>query len=255
MRLSGKTAFVTGADSGIGRAIALTFAREGADVAIHFHGDRRGAEQAADAIAHHGRQSAIFEADFTDPTAAEGLIAQVTDRMGRLDILVNNAGRGSEASASVDITTDVFLQVLHVDLVAPFVLARDAARAMTEQGSGSIINVTSVHEEIPSPGGADYCASKGGLRMVTRTLAFELAPHGVRINNLAPGMIATPMTTSTLYDPEQSEEALAKIPLGRAGEPQEMANVALFLASDEASYVTGSTFFADGGLRQKVGLA
>jgi glucose 1-dehydrogenase len=255
MRLNGKTAFVTGADSGIGRAIAITFAREGADVAIHYHRDRQGAEQTASAIKHHGRQTDIFEADFTDPTAAEGLIARVVDRMGRLDILVNNAGRGSEASASLDITTAVFLQVLHVDLVAPFVLARDAARVMAEQGSGSIINVTSVHEEIPSPGGADYCASKGGLRMVTRTLAFELAPNGVRINNLAPGMIATPMTTPTLHDPEQSDEALAKIPLGRPGEPQEMANVALFLASDEASYVTGSTFFADGGLRQKVGLA
>jgi glucose 1-dehydrogenase len=255
MRLNGKTAFVTGADSGIGRAIALTFAREGADVAIHYHLDRRGAEQTAKAIEHHGRQTEIFEADFTNPAAAEGLITQVIERLGRLDILVNNAGRGSEASASLEITTDLFLQVIHVDLVAPFVLARDAARVMAEQGSGSIINVTSVHEEIPSPGGADYCASKGGLRMVTRTLALELAPKGVRINNLAPGMIATPMTTPTLHDPEQSAEALARIPLGRPGEPQEMANVALFLASDEASYVTGSTFFADGGLRQKVGLA
>jgi glucose 1-dehydrogenase len=255
MRLEGKTAFVTGADSGIGRAIAITFAREGADVAIHYHTDRRGAEQTAGAIESHGRRAEILEADFTDPTAAEGLIARVVDRMGQLDILVNNAGRGSEASASLDITTEVFLDVVNVDLVAPFILARDAAKAMVERRSGSIVNVTSVHEDIPSPGGADYAASKGGLRMVTRTLALELAPHGVRINNLAPGMIATPMTTSTLHDPEQAAEALQKIPMGRPGEVQEMANVALFLASDEASYVTGSSFFADGGLRQKVGLA
>ena len=255
MRLEGKTAFVTGSDSGIGRAIAITFAREGADVAVHYHTDRRGAEQTAGAVRHHGRRAEIFAADFTDPTAAEGLIPAVGESMGRLDILVNNAGRGSAASASLDITTAVFLQVLNVDLVAPFVLARDAARLMVEQGGGSIVNVTSVHEQIPSPGGADYSAAKGGLRMVTRTLALELAPKGVRINNLAPGMIATPMTTPALHDPEQSEEATQKIPMGRPGEVQEMANVALFLASDEASYVTGSTFFADGGLRQKVGLA
>ena len=255
MRLGGKTALVTGADSGIGRAIAMTFAREGADVVVHYHTDRRGAEQTSEAIASHGRRTAILEADFTDPAAGQSLIVQVVSQLGRLDILVNNAGRGSDASSSLEIATDVFLDVLHVDLVVPFILARDAARVMVDQGGGAIINVTSVHEEIPSPGGADYAAAKGGLRMVTRTLALELAPHGIRVNNLAPGMIATPMTASTLQDADASAEAIAKIPLGRPGEPQEMANVALFLASDEASYVTGSTFFADGGLCQRVGLA
>jgi glucose 1-dehydrogenase len=255
MRLEGKTAFVTGADSGIGRAIALTFAREGADVAIHFHGDRRGIEQAAGAIRAHGRRAEVFEADFTDPAAAEGLIEQVAARLGRLDILVNNAGMGENAPTSMEMATDAFVRVLNVDLVAPFILARDAAKRMVEQGGGSIVNITSVHEEIPQPGGAAYCAAKGGLRMVTRTLALELAGRNVRVNNIGPGMIATPMTTSALFDPEQAAEALGKIPMGRPGEVQEIANVALFLASDEASYVTGSSFFADGGLRQKVGLA
>jgi glucose 1-dehydrogenase len=255
MRLQGKTAFVTGADSGIGRAIALTFAREGADVAIHAFGDPRGAAQAIHGIEHHGRRAALLEADFSQPSSAEGLTAAVVERFGRLDILVNNAGVGENTESSLEMGTDVFTRVLNVDLIAPFILAREAAKQMVSQGSGSIINITSVHQQIPQPGGAAYCAAKGGLGMVTRTLALELAGKNVRINNIGPGMITTPMTTEALFDPQQSEEALQKIPMGRPGEAQEIANVALFLASDEASYVTGSSFFADGGLRQKVGLA
>ena len=255
MLLAGKTALVTGADSGIGRATALTFGREGADVAVHYHADARGAEQAAHAIQAHGRRAEVFRADFTDPAAAERLFAEVVARMGRVDVLVNNAGMGENAESSLDLPTDAFVRVLNVDLVAPWILAREAAKRMVAQGGGVIVNVTSVHEEIPQPGGAAYCAAKGGLRMVTRTLALELARQGVRINNVAPGMISTPMTTSTINDPQQSEEALAKIPMGRPGEAQEIADLIVFLASDKASYATGSTFFADGGLMQKVGLA
>ena len=253
MRLEGKTAFVTGADSGIGRAIAITFAREGADVAIHVHHDRRGAEQAADIIRKHGRKTEIFQADFGDPANAEGLIEHVVAALGHLDILVNNAGKGSDASSSLEIDTATFVNVLNVDLVVPFILARDAGRHMAERRSGAIVNITSVHEEIPSPGGADYAAAKGGLRNVTRTLAKELAPQGVRVNNIAPGMIATPMTVSTINDAQQSEQVLQNIPMWRPGEQQEIANVALFLASDGASYVTGSSYFADGGLMQNIG--
>jgi glucose 1-dehydrogenase len=255
MRLDGKIAFVTGADSGIGRATALTFAREGADVAIHAYGDERGAEQAIDAIRAHGRRAELFEADFADLNNAEGLIDKVVAAMGRLDILVNNAGIGEGAPSSLEMETDAFTRTINVDLIAPFILARDAARHMVSRGSGSIVNITSVHEEIPQPGNPSYCAAKGGLKMVTKTMALELAEHGVRINAIGPGMIATPMTTERINDPVKSEEALNKIPMRRPGEAQEIANVALFLASDEASYVTGSTFFADGGLRQKVGLA
>lgn len=248
MRLEGKTAFITGADSGIGRASALTFAREGADVAIHAFGDHRGAEQAIEAIREHGRRAELFEADFTDPSSAEGLVAEVVQRMGKLDILVNNAGKGEGKDSSLDVDTKSFIEVLNVDLVAPFILAREAAKHMVERGSGSIINITSVHEAIPNQGSPAYCAAKGGLGMVTRTMALELAPKGVRMNNIGPGMIKTPMTVSTLLDAETSDPAEARIPMGRAGEQQEIANLVLFLASDESSYVTGSSYFADGGL-------
>lgn len=248
MRLEGKIALVTGADSGIGRATALTFAREGADVAVHYNTDERGAEQTAEGIRKHGRRAEVFQADFSDPTASERLVAETIERFGGLDILVNNAGKGGGESSSLEIDTETFINVLNVDLVAPFILAREAAKHMVEKGNGSIINVTSVHEAIPNEGAAAYCGAKGGLKMVTKVLALELAPKGVRVNTIAPGMIATPMTVSTLHDTEAAEQAEAKIPMGRAGEQQEIANIALFLASDESSYVTGSSYMADGGL-------
>lgn len=252
MRLEGKIAFVTGSDSGIGRATAMTFAREGADVAVHYNTDKRGAEQTVSAIQQHGRRAELFQADFSQPGSAERLVTEVIERMGGLHVLVNNAGKGEGEESSLDIATDTFVEVLNVDLVVPFILAREAAKHMVEHGGGSIINVTSVHEAIPQMGASAYCAAKGGLRMVSRTLALELGPKGVRVNNIAPGLIATPMTASTLHDAEAAEEAEAKIPAGRAGEQQEIANVALFLASDESSYVTGSSFFADGGLTQSI---
>jgi len=253
VKLQGKAALVTGSDSGIGRAIATTFAREGADVVVHYHSDRRGAEQTAHAVAGHGVRAEVLQADLSDPAQAQTLYEQAVAKLGRIDVLVNNAGKGAGADSSLDLPLSDFLDVLHVDLVSPWVLCRAAAKAMVERGGGVIVNVTSVHEEIPSPGNVAYDAAKAGLRSVTRTLAFELAPRRVRINNVAPGMIATPMTADRLHDPEQAERALQRIPMRRAGEPQEIANVVLFLASDDSSYVTGSTYFADGGLMRNVG--
>jgi glucose 1-dehydrogenase len=254
VKLKGRTALVTGADSGIGRAIATTFAREGADVVVHYHADQRGAEQTAHAAAQHGVRAEVLQADLSDPGNAAPLFEQAVARLGRIDILVNNAGKGASADSSLDIPLQTTLEVINLDLVSPFVLCQLAGKAMVERGDGGVIvNISSVHEEISSPGNAPYDMAKGGLRMMARTLALELAPHRVRVNNIGPGMTATPMTTERLHDPEQSEQALQRIPLGRAAEPQEMANIALFLASDDASYVTGSTYFADGGLMRNVG--
>jgi glucose 1-dehydrogenase len=251
MRLEGKTAFVTGANSGIGQATAITFAREGANVAIHYRSDRSEIEQTADAIRAHGRKVSIFQRDFADPANAEGLIDEVVAEIGPLDILVNNAGAGGGPDRNA---TDSFVRALNINLVVPFILARDAANLMVPRGSGSIVNVTSVHQEIPSIGGAGYCGAKGGLGMVMKCLALEFAPSNVRVNNIGPGMIDTPMNASVMENPALLAEQMAKVPMHRPGEAQEIANTALFLASDEASYVTGSTFFVDGGLRQKVGL-
>lgn len=253
MKLQGKRALVTGADSGIGQAIAITFAREGADVVVHYHSDEQGAHSTAQQIEQHGRRAEIVQADLSDPRAAATLFQQASARLGQIDILVNNAGMGASVDASLDTPLDEFIRVLNVDLVSPWALCQAAAPGMVERGAGVIINVTSVHEEIPSPGGVAYDAAKGGLRSVTRTLAFELAPSGVRINNIAPGMIATPMTADRIEDPEKLEQSKQRIPLRRPGEPQEVANVALFLASDDSSYVTGSSYFVDGGLTQNVG--
>ena len=251
MRLEGKTAFVTGANSGIGQATAITFAREGADVAIHYRSDRNEIEQTAEAIRGYGRRVAIFQCDFSDPANAENLIDEVVAEIGSIDILVNNAGGSAGGDRH---STENFIGTLNINMVVPFILARDAAILMVPRGSGSIVNITSVHQEIPSIGGSAYCGAKGGLGMVTKCLALEFASSNVRVNNIGPGMIDTPMNAYVMNDPELLAVQLSKVPMHRPGEAQEIANTALFLASDEASYVTGSTFFVDGALRQKVGL-
>lgn len=253
MKLQGKRALVTGADSGIGKAIATTFAREGADVVVHYHADEQGARDTARQIEAHGRRAEVVQADLADPHAAETLFRTAISWLGRMDILVNNAGTGASQERSLDTPLDEFVRVLNIDMVSPWVLCQAAARQMVERGGGVIINVTSVHEEIPSPGGAVYDASKAALRSITRTLALELGPQRVRINNIAPGMIVTPMTAERVEDPQKLEESRQRIPMRRPGEAQEVANVALFLASDDASYVTGSSYFVDGGLTQNVG--
>lgn len=253
MKLEGKTALVTGADSGIGQAIAITFAREGADVVVHYGSDREGAEKTANEIQQLGRRAEVLQADLSDPRNARHLYAQAYERLGLINILVNNAGAGADVEQSIDTPLDDFVRVINIDMVSPWALCQAVAQQMIQHGGGVIINVTSVHEEIPGPGGVAYDAAKGGLRSITRTLALELAPKGIRINNIAPGMIATPMNADTLADPQKAQQSVQNIPMGRPGRPQEIANVALFLASDDSSYVTGSSYFADGGLTQNVG--
>ncbi len=253
MKLQGKTALVTGSDSGIGQAIAITFAREGANVVVHYGNDEQGARNTAAQVQQQGRRAEVLQADLADPSNAQTLFRQALERMGRIDILVNNAGTGAKIESSLKQPLEDFIRVINIDLISPWALCHAAAEHMMEVGWGAIINITSVHEEIPSPGGAAYDAAKAGLRSLTRTLALELAPKGIRVNNIAPGMIATPMTAESLEDPRKAEQSTQRIPMGRPGQPQEVANIALLLASDDASYVTGSTYFVDGGLMQSIG--
>jgi glucose 1-dehydrogenase len=251
-KLQGKNALVTGADSGIGQAIAITFGREGANVVVHYGNDEQGAQQTATQIQQAGGQAKVLQADLADPSNAQALYDQAKQAFGPLNVLVNCAGTGEASEDPLQLPVEDFQRVLNIDLVSPWALCQAAIRDMVNAGGGSIVNVTSVHEEIPSSSAA-YCAAKGGLRMVTRCFAQAFAAQGVRINNLAPGMIATPMTRESLEDPQSAEQSTQRIPVGRPGDPQEMANVALFLASDDASYVTGSSYFADGGLTQMMG--
>jgi glucose 1-dehydrogenase len=248
MRLAGKCALVTGSSSGIGRAIAEVFAREGADVVVHYNHEKDEADEVVAELEKLGRRSTAIQADIGSPGEAQRLVDAAVDALGRLDILVNNAGveiRGPFA----EVTEAQFDLVLGVNLKGAFFAAQAAARHMIERGGGGrIINVTSIHEDVAFLEFATYAASKGGMRMFMRAVCQELAPHGITVNDIAPGAIATPINKRTLGDGELLKQLQAVIPAGRLGEPEEVAAVAVFLASDEAAYVTGSTYCVDGGM-------
>jgi len=248
MRLTGKTALVTGSSSGIGKAIALRFAREGADVAVHYHREEAEARAAVAEIEELGRRGVALGADVGDVAEARGLVAGAIEALGRLDILVSNAGV-EVREPFLDITEAHWDLVLGLNLKGAAFAAQAAARHMVERGRGGrIINVSSIHEDVAFLHYAPYAASKGGMRMLTRTICQELAPHGITVNDIAPGAVATPINKRTLGDGELLHELEGVIPAGRLGEPDEVAGLAVFLASDEAAYITGATYVIDGGM-------
>lgn len=254
MRLKDKVAFITGANSGIGKGIAERFAAEGAHVAVNYlPGGTREADANAE-VATFGTTGIAVGGDVSKRADVERMIAEVVAKFGRIDIAVNNAGIEIK-KPFVDVTDDEWNLVIGVNLFGSYLVHQTAAKEMIKQGQGGkLINVSSVHEDIPFPEYTAYCASKGGIRMMMRNIAMELAPYKINVNNIAPGAIATPINQKVLDDPIASKNAISEIPWGRFGRPEEVASVAVFLASDESEYVTGSTYYVDGGLTQQVTL-
>jgi glucose 1-dehydrogenase len=248
MRLKDKVALVTGSSKGIGRAIAERFAREGADVVINYNSDPGGAQEAVANAQMAGVRATAIQADLGTVAGVRSLVAQAIAQMGRLDILVNNAGVEKHAPFW-EVTESDYDKVMNVNLKGVFFTTQAMVEHLRRDGRGGrIVNISSVHEELPFPNFAAYCASKGGLKMLTRNLAVELGPLGITINSIAPGAIATPINTALLNNPTKLQALTEQIPLGRLGKPEDVAGLAVFLASDEAAYVTGSTYVVDGGL-------
>ncbi len=248
IRLDGKRALVTGANSGIGRAIAIALGEAGARVAVNYVSKPEQTEEVLAAIRGAGGQALGVRADVADPEAVRGMFASLDESLGGVDILVNNAGIDGPAARGWEADPAAWRRVLEVNLLGAFHCAREALRRMIAQKSGVVLNVTSVHEVIPWTGFSAYTASKAGVGMLTRTLAQEAAPSGVRVLALGPGAIRTPINRNVWSDPALYADLLEKIPMKRMGTPEEIARLAVVLVSDAASYVTGTTIFADGGM-------
>jgi glucose 1-dehydrogenase len=247
-RLAGKVAIVSGSGSGIGQSIAIRFGSESASVVVNYRGSPDGANATKSQIEAAGGKAITVQADVSNLTGTQNLVDQTYRQLGRCDILVNNAGIEKRADFW-DVTEQDYDAVLNVNLKGAFFLTQFFVRRLREtKQPGRIINISSVHEDLAFPHFSTYCASKGAMRTLMRNLSVELAPLGITVNNIAPGAIATPINKSLLENKPLLDALLKNIPLGRMGTSAEVASVAAFLASDEAAYVTGSTYFIDGGL-------
>jgi NAD(P)-dependent dehydrogenase (short-subunit alcohol dehydrogenase family) len=242
MKLADKVAIVTGATPGIGLACAERLVREGARVMLV---DIK--PEGAQVAQQFGDAARFFAADVSQKADVEAMIAATLQAFGRIDILVNNAGV-THAADFLDLHEDDFDRVLRINLKSMFLCGQAAAREMVKQQSGSIINMSSVNSELAIPNQVPYVVSKGGVNQLTKVMALNLAPHGIRVNGIGPGTILTELAKkAVLGSPEARHTILSRTPMGRCGEPEEVASIAAFLASDDASYMTGQTIYADGG--------
>jgi NAD(P)-dependent dehydrogenase (short-subunit alcohol dehydrogenase family) len=240
-------AIVTGSDSGIGKATAVALADSGYDIGVTFNRDEEGARGTVQEIRAKGRGAALYHLNIDDKGDAAKMVDHLANELGEVDVLVNNAGTGID-EPFLEQSVDHWQHVIDTNLTGAFVAGQRAAQRMVEAGKkGAIINITSVHEHIPKSGAAAYCASKGGLGLLTKVMALELAEHGIRVNAIAPGEISTPMTGQHEEDPQEQDRE-GDIPLKRPGHTDEIAQTVVFLASDKSSYTTGASFVVDGGL-------
>jgi len=250
-KLQGKNVLITGASSGIGQAIAVRFAREGANVAINYRSGAEHAEctrkMARQARTNGGGKEMLVQADVSDETQVKDMFAKVIGEFGLLDVLVNNAGIQKPA-ASHEIDIQDFDRVLAVNLRGPFLCSREAIRHFLPRRKGVILNNSSVHEIIPKPKYLPYSISKGGMENLTKSLALEYAGDGIRVNSVGPGAVVTPINKAWIDNPKARGEVESHIPMSRPAAADEIASIFAFLASDDASYVTGQTIFACGGL-------
>ena len=248
--LAGKVAIVTGGNTGIGKAVVLALAGQGANVVIDYVANEEAEEELERQIAGLGEKAVGIEADVSKIEDLQRMVDTAVSTYGRLDVMVNNAGIETRTSV-LDTTEAQFEKVMAVNLKSAFFGTQLAAKQMIAQGGGGrIINMTSVHEDWPMPGNTAYCLSKGGMRMLTRTAGVELAPHNVLVVGVGPGAVNTPINAQTIADPAALAKLDSAIPIGRLAEPEEIASVVAFLAGDGASYLTATTIFADGGIMQ-----
>ncbi|MGI8762027.1 MAG: glucose 1-dehydrogenase [Jatrophihabitantaceae bacterium] len=255
MLLDGKTMIVTGGNSGIGAAIVRAAAAEGAGVVIDYVANAGETDELVAEVNKLGGKAIGVRADVSVVADLQAMVQAAVEHFGRLDVLVNNAGMETRTSV-LDTTEEQYAKVMDVNLKSAFFGTQLAAKQFIAQGGGGVVvNVSSVHEDWPMPGNTPYCVSKGGMRMLTRTAGVELGPHGVRVVNIGPGAVATPINQSTMTNPEKLAALDAAIPLARMAQPDEIAQTVVFLASGKAGYLTATTVFVDGGIMQgSVGL-
>ncbi|MEQ8997883.1 MAG: SDR family oxidoreductase [Coleofasciculus sp. B1-GNL1-01] len=260
--LQGQVALVTGASSGIGKAIAIAFAEAGAKVGVNYRSSAEDAEQIVSGIREKGGEAVALQANVAKEDQVQRLFSELIETYGTIDILVNNAGLQKDANF-IDMSLEDWQLVIDVNLTGQFLCAREAAKEFIRRGvveerscaAGKIICISSVHEKIPWATHANYAASKGGINMLMRTIAQELAPHKIRVNSIAPGAIKTPINRQDWENEEAKAELLNLIPYQRIGKPEDVARMAVWLASDDSDYVVGETLFIDGGMMLYPGFA